>query len=52
MSAWYRELDPLPGGVEQVVPAEMSLHVTVRSRRSQEHYSVVLVYPSDDEAGS
>ena len=30
MSAWYRELDLLPGGFEQVIPAESSLSDTVR----------------------
>jgi hypothetical protein len=29
MSAWYRELDLLPGGVEQIVSAETSLSGTV-----------------------
>ena len=30
MLAWYRELDLLPGGIEQVIPAESSLDDTVR----------------------
>ena len=29
MSDWYRPLDLLPGGVEQIIPAEMSLDDTV-----------------------
>jgi hypothetical protein len=29
MSTWYRELDLLPGGIEQVVPASSSLEATV-----------------------
>jgi D-alanyl-D-alanine dipeptidase len=29
MSAWYRELDLLPGGIEHVIPADMSLGDTV-----------------------
>jgi len=30
MSSWYRELDLLPGGSEQVIPAETSLNDAVR----------------------
>jgi hypothetical protein len=30
MMAWYRELDLLPGGIEQVIPAAMSQDETVR----------------------
>jgi predicted kinase len=30
MSAWYHELDLLPGGIEQVIPARSSLNDTVR----------------------
>jgi len=30
MSTWYRELDLLPGRVEQVIPAASSLDATVR----------------------
>ena len=30
MSAWYRELDLLPDGIEQVIHAGMSLDDTVR----------------------
>jgi len=30
MTAWYRELDLLPGGIEQIVPAETSLSETVK----------------------
>ena len=30
MSAWYRELDLLPGGIEQVIPAGSSLDDTVQ----------------------
>jgi hypothetical protein len=30
MSAWYRELDLLPGGIEQVNPASTALNDTVQ----------------------
>jgi hypothetical protein len=30
MSAWYRELDLLPDGIEQVIPTESSLNDTVQ----------------------
>jgi hypothetical protein len=29
MRAWYRGLDLLPGGIEQVIPAESALEETV-----------------------
>jgi hypothetical protein len=29
MSDWYRELDLLPDGIEQVIPANSPLHATV-----------------------
>jgi hypothetical protein len=30
MAAWYRELDLLPGGIEQIIPAQMSQDEIVR----------------------
>jgi hypothetical protein len=30
MQRWYRELDLLPGGIEQIIPASNSLDDTVR----------------------
>ncbi len=30
MRTWYRELDLLPGGIEQIIPAYSPLDATVR----------------------
>lgn len=37
MRAWYRGLDLLPGGIEQVIPAESSLDDTVRKVMTDAH---------------